>query len=362
MEPFSLVRRRGFTLIELLVVIAIIAVLVGLLLPAVQKVREAANRSKCTNNLRQIVLAAHNYQSTNGYLPPGQGPFPRTGVLAEGEHGSRASILALILQYVEQSNKYNQFNFEWDVHSASTKDPVTGVPYNQLARHQDVATYLCPSDSATMVCNFGDGAMGRSNYFGSIGATANTRDTNLARAGIFNVALDNGGTIQNNPNFGNVRSRIKLTDITDGTSNTAMFAEIKRSDLAYNATGTWDALTVMIAQSNTFNQLDPTNVAQCASYAAAFTVLRYTGQQYHRNLPITNVYTHTVPPNYKGFDCGADNFYMAHLAARSYHSGGVNVAFADGSVRFVRDSISLPTWMKVGTRGAGEVVDSSELD
>jgi prepilin-type N-terminal cleavage/methylation domain-containing protein len=146
--------RPAFTLIELLVVIAIIAVLIALLVPAVQKVRESANRSRCQNNLRQMALAAHNYESANNTFPPGGGPIP------VGAYTSRASVQALILPYVEQASKYAQFDFTQDVNSGAG---------SASARLQDVPIYLCPSDPST--ARFAAG-FGRSNYFGNMGTNA----------------------------------------------------------------------------------------------------------------------------------------------------------------------------------------------
>ncbi len=137
-------QRQGFTLIELLVVIAIIAVLIGLLLPAVQKVRESAANSQCKNNLKQIGLACQNYAGTFGRLPPGG-----TGGVANG------SILVIILAYVEQANVYNQFDFTTQFNSA----PVGSA--NQIARDQDVPIFMCPSDPSTNFLADGTAYKGR---------------------------------------------------------------------------------------------------------------------------------------------------------------------------------------------------------
>src|SRR3954447_23924232 len=152
----SRLRRRGFTLIELLVVIAIIAILIGLLLPAVQKVREAAARMKCQNNLRQLALAAHNFESAYQTLPPGEWTRSTDGGT------SRPSLSAVLLGYVEQANKFNQFNFAFDVTSAT----------NAPARRQDVPIFKCPAETSSAFFTDGGEQVGRTSYFGSIGAIA----------------------------------------------------------------------------------------------------------------------------------------------------------------------------------------------
>jgi prepilin-type N-terminal cleavage/methylation domain-containing protein/prepilin-type processing-associated H-X9-DG protein len=372
-------RNAGFTLIELLVVIAIIAVLIGLLIPAVQKVREAANRISCTNNLKQVGLAAHNYASANKHLPPGSGNFPPPPPPDPKAATSAASILALILPYMEQANKYNQFNFNEDVNSG---------PDNDAARKQDVASYLCPSDPSSGGINYGTGLYGRSNYFGNIGTTADSRSTEINRVGIFNFQL------RTDPDgWRRVSARVRLTDITDGTSNTAMFSETRRSrvsegtwppvDDAYNPTNVyllpkndagWSDYTPMTGPL--FNETNPAALIvgmtyRCNSWDYGPTNrITYRGWQYYRDLPEMQTYTHTLPINYHGYDCGnipikndpTDDYTRAHIAARSYHPGGVNVCFADGSVTFINDTIDFTTWHALGTRSGDEVLDSSQFE
>ncbi|MFO0845096.1 MAG: DUF1559 domain-containing protein [Gemmataceae bacterium] len=348
-------RRSGFTLIELLVVIAIIAILIGLLLPAVQKVREAAARMQCSNNLKQIGLAAHNYESTFGYLPP------RTHTKAFGANTrtSSASIAALILPYVEQANKYNQFNFDYDVNSDAPIDPslpaLTGA--NGLARSQDVSFFLCPSDPSgnTYPASPGPGASGRLSYHGCQGTTANQRDGTGA-AGIFAAPFPSGGQVMKG---------IPIMQISDGSSNTAMFSEVMRSTTEWNAGSGIRDNTTVIRETSGWNELDGTVVPMCMTGTPWASSIKYTGQQYYRALPTNDLYTHTLPPNWnrrvasgnQQYNCGnSTSTNLFHVSASSYHSGGVNVCMGDGSVRFVTDAVDyVRTWRPLGTRNGGEV-------
>ncbi len=365
--------RRGITLIELLVVIAVIAVLIGLLLPAIQKVREAANRMSCQNNLKQIGLACHNYASTNDTFPPG------SGTIAAGA-SSAPSWLALVLPYMEQSNLYNLFDFTQDVNSSAS---------NYGARTQEVKSYLCPSDPQSgrrnqpglVPAGTVDPGLnsGRSNYLGNNGTTADTRSTESNRVGIFNfrTAAGPGGTTT-------ITTRVRITDVTDGTSNTCMLSETLRSTVNggcgagtpltdyYNLTTVylipntdagWSPYTPQFGPL--FNETSNPTFAgpyyHCNSWDYGPTNrITYRGCQYYRDIPQMEVYTHTVPPNYTGYDCGDTSITMVHQAARSAHSGGVNVCFADGSVHFISNSIAFPVWQALGTRAGGEAVDTSQ--
>jgi len=327
----------------------------------------------CQNNLHQLALACHNYESATGYLPPGSGD------LAPGASSS-PSLLAIILPYIEQSNTYNQFDFTRDINNTAQ---------NALARDQDVKTYICPSDGSTAQQpdnNLAGKFSGRSNYLGNVGTTADqhgripgqnwpagTLPNDQAHLGVFNFSYGVAGS--GIAGGRTVNSRVRMSDVKDGTSNTAMWSETTRSNIAnrrpfnwYDPTATyflpgtdagWNVYTPQFGPL--FNETNASALIQgmtwrCNSWDYGPTNgITYRGMQYYRALPQMCQYTHTVPPNYKGYDCGDDSFTMAHMAARSYHSGGVNVAFCDGSVHFISDSINFVTWQALGTRMAGEV-------
>src|SRR5262245_1313300 len=294
-------RRRGFTLIELLVVIAIIAVLIGLLLPAVQKVREAAARSRCQNNLKQIALGCHNYHDTYKRLTP--------GVTTSGTY-SYWSWMAMILPYVEQDNLYKQ--------AEAYAKTVSSNPWSpNPALRVVVPIYTCPSDLRPLTATDAGGlTIAFTSYMGVSGTSGNgpTADGVLY-----------------------ARSSVRLTDIKDGTANTLMVGERPPSkDLwygwwfagwGYNGTGTGDVV------------LGSTETGYCSS------VWTYAGNTPYR-CPTTKI---GLQPGSVFDDCDQMHFW-------SLHAGGANFALADGSVRFVTDSANsvLPA---LCTRNGGETAN-----
>jgi prepilin-type N-terminal cleavage/methylation domain-containing protein/prepilin-type processing-associated H-X9-DG protein len=326
-------RRPAFTLIELLVVIAIIAVLIALLLPAVQSAREAARRSQCVNNLKQIVLAMHNYHDVNTALPLGR-------TLQAGTYRP-FSQQARILGFMEQSNAFNALNF-----SLSSYDPsnVTGAAIV-------INSFVCPSDptpqvpTGLIVAGYGSGPVSyRANEGTSVAMWYGADDTTNVNNGI--VSQPNGLFFSD--------QLIKLASITDGTSNTAAFSEHVIGDFSNSVAtdfsdtfepGTHpltsdDAYTMCLAvQVNNLSQQGYSNVGAPWTYG------------YHS----TTSYWHSGPPNSRS--CMFPPSRIS-TTANSRHAGGVNVGLADGSVRFVKSSINLATWRALGTRNGGEVISA----
>ena len=355
-------KRPGFTLVELLVVIAIIGILVGLLLPAVQAAREAARRMQCSNNIRQLGLASHNFESAFKYFPPRRHtvvlPAPSTNIPTT--YSSDGAVQALILPFIEQGNKSNLFNMNYGVNSDAPIHPSfpSLLNANRAARTGDVPSYICPSDSSSALEGPSSFNQGRNNYMASMGPSSDFRG-GTAVDGIFAMP---------NPAAGQVLKGPSHASISDGTSNTAMFTEVKRGTFRNDGFGNFDHTTAFIgATAYTGVQItDGRTVPQCLPNGqnTTGTWLRYSGLQYYRALPSTFMYTHTLPinwnkrasiPTQQRYSCGTTSFVVGHLAASSYHTGGVNSCYADGSVRFLSDSTDFVIWQNTGSRSGGEV-------
>jgi prepilin-type N-terminal cleavage/methylation domain-containing protein/prepilin-type processing-associated H-X9-DG protein len=315
-------RRPAFTLIELLVVIAIIGVLIALLLPAVQSAREAARRMQCTNNLKQIGLALHNYHDTRGAFPPNRYTF-------NGNYSF--SALSQLLPHMEQNQLYSALNF-----SLMRTDPG-----NATGRAVGVNSFLCPSDGGQ---NLPPG-MAATNYKANEGA-------NIMH--LYGAADPTGSNASlpppDGPFFANVSYR--LADILDGTSNTCAFSEMLIGDQSDTiATENRD-----IFRPGTFPATLDAAVADCKTVVWTNVALQgwsTSGTPWTDGSGATSMYKHVATPNNRSCMYPPSRLM---LTARSLHPGGVNVLFCDGSVRFVKDSVSPVPWRAIGSRNRGEVV------
>ncbi len=346
-------RRKGFTLIELLVVIAIIGVLIALLLPAVQAAREAARRSQCVNNLKQIGLAMHNYHSIHDSFPIGMRTDAWRDTSATGSLMGWAgwSAHALMLPQMEQSQIYNAANFNWD--------PQQGTPaqyINSTARNAVINTFLCPSDPNASPRNDK-----RNSYYFSKGP--DSRD---------NPTADCSGLAARNISFG-------LRDITDGSSSTIAFAE---SLAGKNGAGNTYKANMIVGVGDTTPtakmlnvSLNPTVLPQAyqacvaAFRAAAPTMQTDKGRFWAAGRAGNTIFNTVNTPNdtlmLGGISCrigcsGCGSDQSNFVPASSYHAGGVNVMMGDGSVRFVKDSINRNTWWALGSKDGGEAISSDQ--
>jgi len=336
-------RRRGFTLIELLVVIAIIAVLIALLLPAVQAARESARRMQCVNNLKQIGIAMHNYHTRHNTFPmacsSGVTTLPYT-FAAQQNWGA----LALMLGDMEGGALYNAINFNF---SALGGD---AAPRNATVYNAQIKTFLCPSDPNAGVSNL-------NSYHASEGTT--TIKSSTASSGLF-------------ANF----NPYSIAMATDGVSNTIAFSEV----LAGTGTGKvarGNGICLTGSQTTASSLLDAQTgyaavaaaLAMCnTAYKTGSGITGYltdTGNRWAHGTEGISIFNTIVTPNsttYPWSTCkwgtNAAAAQSTYTNAASNHPGGVNVLFGDGSVRFVKSSISLMTWMGLGTKAGGEVISA----
>ena len=378
-------RRRGFTLIELLVVIAIIAVLIALLLPAVQAAREAARRSQCTNNMKQLGLALHNYIQANETLPPGGSWFgsnsPPTNYLPYPGSGfiqyQAASMKVRLLPFLEQQIIFNSYNFYGGPTTGASTLQFTGEPYqfgsvprwnytgapNITVWTTKLAAFLCPSDAnpgnSTIVNNgiFYSGPVGVSNYANNMGVEPWSTNGKLNGPTWYL-----GGIATSDPNMGN---RLSLASVTDGTSNTVVFSEIVKGNSGQNKQGTGliyrSTLATMTGLGNYLNFSDAIR-CQSTQSATATSYYDYKGEFWtHQDSGRGGGYWHITFPNKVACDgwglySNAVNAVGTMIGPSSNHSGGVNMLFLDGSVKFIKDSIGAQPYYGIATVSGAEAL------
>jgi prepilin-type N-terminal cleavage/methylation domain-containing protein/prepilin-type processing-associated H-X9-DG protein len=316
-------RRHGFTLIELLVVIAIIGVLIALLLPAVQAAREAARRAQCTNNLKQLALAAQNYHDQMGSFPTALYKHP--AYVTDSLAWNNASWLVMILPQMEQSPMYNAVNFNimWGTNVLFGWGPQYYGQQNSTVRVAQLNALACPSDTSPRLDNtnadeiWNDPAAGTS-YVGSIGDNCLACNPPAGQVQLCTAVgypcrgpqlADGGGSGM----FWRYAPAVRIAEITDGTANTFLAGEQIMKTTRWNA---W----------------------------------------VHAN---QSVGTTAMPLNYKLRPANVDD-WVYQYTFRSQHPGGGNFAFVDGSVHFIKDTINFYVYQALSTRGMGEIISSDQ--
>lgn len=330
--------RHAFTLIELLVVIAIIAILIGLLLPAVQNVRQAAARTKCQNNLKQIGLAMHGHLNEHGTLPP-NGVYAYSGTAVTTT--SAWSALSQILPYIEQESLFHGIDFSMGY---STQPQISS---------KRVATFICPSE-------VNDKGSGTDPVYGTKHWTLNYA-VNLGTWAVLagkstGMQLSNGAFT---PNVG-----FGATDFTDGMSNTLGMSEVK--GYTSRLSGSPNTLTFASPPSPPSSPAGLSGFSQAAFDPTKFTHVEWVDGKVHET-GFTAVFTPNTLVAYSSGGTTYDVDFVtaaetnlgdtfAAVTARSYHSGCVNIMLMDGAVRTVSNGISLQNWQALSTRAGGEVL------
>jgi prepilin-type N-terminal cleavage/methylation domain-containing protein len=298
--------RRGLSLIEVLVVLAILGILLALILPAVQGARESARRVQCTNNLRQLCLAVHQYEEVHGVLPQAM--------------RSNYSFHVALLPHLDQEPLFRQFDFA-----------INATDYQGPLRSVRVPIFECPSDSSSRRVIVD---LAATSYFGNCGSGAQRYGYN----GVFGYGRHKLGGIRT----------ISSSAITDGTSKTAMFSEALGGDGSYHRLRVW-WLGPALGKPEQFDQFAETCRDMPTVSPTHFTENRYRGRPWVEGGVMGTLYNHVLGPNSPSCLNGAAVQSSAFSSA-SFHRGIVNVAHADGSVHPVSETIELDQWRRLASR------------
>jgi prepilin-type N-terminal cleavage/methylation domain-containing protein/prepilin-type processing-associated H-X9-DG protein len=342
----SRLRRHAFTLIELLVVIAIVAILIGLLLPAVQKIRAAAARVSCQNNLHQIGLAIHNYLDANTTLPPnGIFTYYGSGIVQT----SPWSAVARLLPFIEQENLFRNIDFR---SSYNTQPAITS---------RRIGTYICPSE-------VNDRGSGSDPVYGNKNWTL----TYAVNLGTWAVLTKKAAGLQTGDGAFCPNRGFSPRDFTDGLSNTLAFAEVKGYTTRLSGSPSnvsFASVPPPPSSSNSLTTSPPFGLVGLS--LAPFDATKQTHVEWVDGKVHETGFTAVFPPNtvvaypsgglvydvdfVSATEANVGDTYAA-VTARSYHAGGVNTLLMDGSVRFIGNGIRLDIWRALATRAGGEVV------
>ncbi len=351
-------RRRACTLIELLVVIAIIAILMALLLPAVQQAREAARRTQCRNNLKQLGLSLHNYHDAFGSFPPGRivfiSPNDNGTASANGNattgNGNCFSAFAQLLPQLDQGVIYNQINFNSGPDTAANNNVSIIQP----------SVFVCPSDSGARTLAQGIGFAGVTNYVMNTGTTYSVSPKNPGGNAVTGIFFEN--------------SNIGLQGVTDGSSQTVCLSEQILSvlnDSTSDASGNWTGVSpstgFVLTAGNNNTSSGPELLNYPGDCVAGGKLQLTRGNRILYGAPGHTMYNHLRTPNDLQIDCRGGlphsprNLYwwsrLSHnVTSRSKHVGGVHSLFTDGHVQFVSSNVDRVIWQALGSRNGGEVV------